>query len=48
MSGIIDVSLGSGPNLLTWPSDPGVEILPSSQLSRGDPANVSLGREGGI
>lgn len=46
MSKIIDISLGIGPDLLTWPGDPGVEILPSSRLSRGDPANVSALRLG--
>lgn len=46
MSRIIDISLGIGPDLLTWPSDPGVEIEPSARLSSGDPANVSLLRLG--
>jgi arylformamidase len=38
---IIDVSLGIGPDLPTWPGDPGVEVMPSSRLARGDQANVS-------
>lgn len=41
MKRIIDVSLGIGPDLPTWPGDPGVEVVPSSRLARGDPANVS-------
>ncbi len=46
MNGLIDVSLSIGPDLLTWPGDPGIEILPSSQISKGDPANVSQLRLG--
>jgi arylformamidase len=38
---IIDVSLTIGPDLLTWPGDPAVEVLPRSQIAKGDPANVS-------
>jgi arylformamidase len=41
MSRAIDVSLPISPDLLTWPGDPGLEIAPRLQLSRGDPANVS-------
>jgi arylformamidase len=41
MKRIIDVSLGIGPDLLTWPGDPGVEVVPTARLARGDPANVS-------
>ena len=41
MRRIIDVSLPIGPDLLTWPGDPAIEIAPRLQLSRGDPANVS-------
>jgi arylformamidase len=41
MGRIFDVSLPIGPDLLTWPGDPGVEVRPSSQISQGDPANVS-------
>jgi arylformamidase len=43
---LIDVSLPIGPDLLTWPGDPGIEIVPSSQISNGDPANVSQLRLG--
>lgn len=38
---IIDVSLGVGPDMLTWPGDPPVEIDPAKRLAKGDPANVS-------
>jgi arylformamidase len=38
---IIDVSLGIGPGMLTWPGDPPVEIDPAKRLAKGDPANVS-------
>ena len=38
---LIDVSLPIGPDLLTWPGDPAVEVVPRLQLSKGDPANVS-------
>lgn len=38
---LLDVSLGIGPELLTWPGDPGIAVEPSARLSRGDPANVS-------
>jgi kynurenine formamidase len=41
MERIIDVSLAIGPDLLTWPGDPGVEVVPTARLARGDPANVS-------
>ena len=41
MKRIIDVSLPIGPDLLTWPGDPAIEVAPRLQLSRGDPANVS-------
>jgi len=41
MTRIVDVSLGIGPDLLTWPGDPGVAVEPSARISRGDPANVS-------
>jgi arylformamidase len=43
---LIDVSLPIGPDLLTWPGDPGIEIRPSSQIAKGDPANVSQLRVG--
>jgi arylformamidase len=38
---IIDVSLGVGPGMLTWPGDPPVEIDPAKRLAKGDSANVS-------
>ncbi len=41
MSRIIDVSLGIGSDLLTWPGDPGVSVERAKLLERGDPANVS-------
>lgn len=41
MKRIIDVSLGIGPDMLTWPGDPGAEVVPAARLARGDPANVS-------
>jgi arylformamidase len=41
MGRMFDVSLPIGPNLLTWPGDSGVEVRPSSRISKGDPANVS-------
>jgi arylformamidase len=41
MSRIIDVSLAIGPDLLTWPGDPGIRIDPAKRIDRGDPANVS-------
>lgn len=41
MGRIFDVSLPIGPDLLTWPGDPGVEVRPSSRISQGDAANVS-------
>ena len=37
----LDVSLSIGPKMLTWPSDPAVEILPASRISEGKSANVS-------
>ena len=39
---IIDVSLPIGRDLLTWPSDPGVEVDPRKRIATGDPSNVSL------
>jgi arylformamidase len=41
MGRMFDVSLLIGPELLTWPGDPRVEVRPSSRISKGDPANVS-------
>lgn len=38
---IIDVSLGIGPDMLTWPGDPPVEVDPAKRLAKGDAANVS-------
>lgn len=38
---ILDVSLGVGPDMLTWPGDPPVEIDPARRLAKGDPSNVS-------
>lgn len=41
MGRIIDVSVGIGPHLVTWPSDPGIEITPAKRQDRGDSSNVS-------
>lgn len=41
MTEVIDVSLSIASDMLVWPGDPTVEILPRVQISRGDPANVS-------
>jgi arylformamidase len=41
MGRIIDVSLPVGPDLLTWPGDPGVRIDPAKRIDRGDSSNVS-------
>lgn len=38
---LIDVSLSIGPDMLTWPGDPGVSVDEAKRISRGDPANVS-------
>ena len=38
---LIDVSLGVGPEMLTWPGDPPVELEPAKRLAKGDSANVS-------
>jgi arylformamidase len=46
MSRLIDVSLSIGPDLLVWPGDPPVEVVPRLQLAKGDPANVSEVRMG--
>jgi arylformamidase len=43
---VIDVSLGIGPDLLVWPGDPPVDVLPRKQISAGDAANVSELRMG--
>jgi arylformamidase len=42
----IDVSLPIGPDLLVWPGDPAVEVVPRLRIARGDPANVSELRMG--
>ncbi|MGH2674275.1 MAG: cyclase family protein [Actinomycetota bacterium] len=41
MKRIIDVSLPIGPDLLTWPGDPGIRIEAAKRIDRGDAANVS-------
>jgi arylformamidase len=41
VSRIIDVSLPIGPELLTWPGDPGIRIDPAKRIDRGDSSNVS-------
>ena len=46
MSRLIDVSLPIGPDLLVWPGDPPVEVVPRLRLAAGDPANVSEVRMG--
>ncbi len=38
---IVDISVGIHPGMLTWPSDPSVEVEPVSRVARGDPASVS-------
>jgi arylformamidase len=38
---LIDVSLEIGPDLVVWPGNPGVDIHPTSRISRGDTSNVS-------
>jgi arylformamidase len=43
---IIDLSLTIGPDLLTWPSDPGIDIRPAKRIADGDPSNVSELRMG--
>jgi arylformamidase len=44
--GVIDVSLTIGPDMLVWPGDPSVEVVPRKQIAAGDPANVSELRMG--
>ncbi|MGH2710329.1 MAG: cyclase family protein [Actinomycetota bacterium] len=41
MGRIIDISLGIGPNLLTWPGDPGAVVERAKKIEEGDAANVS-------
>ncbi|HEV8421218.1 MAG TPA: cyclase family protein [Actinomycetota bacterium] len=43
---MIDVSLPIGPDLLVWPGDPPVDVVPRLRLAMGDPANVSELRMG--
>ena len=43
---LVDVSLPIGPDLLMWPGDPLVEVLPRRQMANGDAANVSEVRMG--
>lgn len=38
---IRDISLPIGPDLLTWPGDPPIEVAASSRIAKGDAANVS-------
>lgn len=38
---IFDVSLGIGPDMLTWPGDPPVEVDPAKRIAKGDSSNVS-------
>ena len=46
MPRIIDVSLGIGPDLVTWPTDPGISIERVKLLEEGDSSNVSEVRLG--
>jgi arylformamidase len=46
MGRLIELSLRIGPELLVWPGDPPVEVVPRLELARGDPANVSELRMG--
>lgn len=41
MGRIIDISLGIGPNLLTWPGDPGAVVERAKKIEEDDAANVS-------
>jgi arylformamidase len=41
MSRIIDVSVGLGPDLLIWPDNPPLRVIPTTRVSRGDASNVS-------
>jgi arylformamidase len=38
---IVDISVGIHPAMLTWPSDPDVEVQPVSRVAAGDTASVS-------
>jgi arylformamidase len=46
MTRIIDVSLPIGHDMLVWPGDPPVEVIPRRQIAAGDAANVSELRMG--
>ena len=41
MTRLIDVSLGIGPEMLTWPGDPAADVVPRKQIRNGDSSNVS-------
>ena len=41
MTRLIDVSLGIGSEMLTWPGDPAADVIPRKQIAKGDGANVS-------
>ena len=41
MTHFIDVLLPIGPDLLTWPGNPAIEIVPQQRIASGDGANVS-------
>ncbi len=43
---IIDISVGISHGMTVFPGDPGVAILPSSRIAKGDAANVSEVRMG--
>jgi arylformamidase len=38
---LIDISLGIASDMLVWPGDPSADVIPRSQMAKGDPANVS-------
>jgi arylformamidase len=38
---VIDISLPISPELLVWPGNPGIEVLPQQRIADGDDANVS-------
>jgi arylformamidase len=38
---LIDISLGVGPQMLTWPGDPAVSVEATKRIARGDSSNVS-------
>jgi arylformamidase len=46
VSRLLDVSLPISPDLLVWPGDPPVEVVPRLRLAAGDSANVSEIRMG--